>query len=129
MEGIELRARRVAFGLSVAEAARLCEHSAKHWRDWEAGRRPVPDSVADAMRALSHQYEEAIWKALQLADARGDTDEPIPLFAFKTIEAFENAGGEDHYGLPWSGHTALVGLTLISLELDEIPAYIHGIHR
>lgn len=130
MEGIELRARRVALGLSVAEAARLAALSEKHWREWEAGRSRVPQHAAEAMRELYNTVSERIVEALDAVEAAYDeTGEPVPLFAYKTIEAFDKAGGESRYGLPWSAHTALVGLILVVCEVDELPAYIHGIHH
>lgn len=130
MEGIELRARRVALGLSVAEAARLTGQNKKRWREWEAGRSRVPDRAAEQMRELYASICVRIDEALTRAEAAYDeTGEPVVLFAYKTIEAFEKSGGEPRHGLPWSAYTALVGLVLIACDLDEIPAYIHGIHH
>lgn len=130
MEGIELRARRVAFGLSVAEAARLLDVNEKHWRDWEAGRRPVPVGVAESMLEFSETVLDGIDAAVEAAErAIEETGQPPMIFAYKTIEAFERAGGEAKYGVPWSGHTAIAGLTLLACQLNGIDTRLRGIHH
>ena len=122
MKSVEMRARRVTLGLSVGEVARLCGQNMKHWRDWEAGRRDIPPQAAHALRDLCAQYAAAVDEAAALAEAKHERDgEPARLVIHAQIESFERAGGEAFYGVPWSGHSALVGLCQFVLELDGIP--------
>ncbi len=46
----ELRAARLAAGLSQAKAAQLMGYSLGAWRKWEAGTRPIPAKLLHFFR-------------------------------------------------------------------------------
>lgn len=49
----EIRTRRLAASLSMAQAATLCQVSAGSWEDWEYGRHPMPAPVWKLFRLLT----------------------------------------------------------------------------
>jgi DNA-binding transcriptional regulator YiaG len=47
----EIKAARIAFGLTQAKAADLLHSSERSWQDWEAGRRKMHPAFWDLWRA------------------------------------------------------------------------------
>jgi len=52
MNGAELKSLRKSLGISLNEAARQCEVSARTWARWETGDK-VPEGVAKLFRILN----------------------------------------------------------------------------
>ena len=68
MTAEELRAARLLLGMTEGQAARFAGVITRLWRRWEAGERPVPNSVArlfyvalriPAIRDLLENYDAA----------------------------------------------------------------------
>ena len=53
MEGSELKKLRKKLGLSLAQAARQVEVSARTWARWEAGDQAVPEGAMKLFRILN----------------------------------------------------------------------------
>ena len=53
MTGTELKTLRYKLGLSLAQASRQVEVSARAWCRWEAGERPVPEGAAKLFKLLN----------------------------------------------------------------------------
>lgn len=53
MVGVELKALRKELGLSLAQASRQVEVSARTWARWEAGAKPIPEGALKLFRILN----------------------------------------------------------------------------
>jgi DNA-binding transcriptional regulator YiaG len=53
MTGAELKALRKQLGLSLAQASRQVEVSARSWARWEAGDQPIPEGALKLFRILN----------------------------------------------------------------------------
>lgn len=55
MNGAELKKLRYKLGLSLAQAARQVEVSARTWARWEAGDQTIPEGAMKLFRILNGQ--------------------------------------------------------------------------
>lgn len=53
MEGFELKKLRKELGLSLAQAARQVEVSARSWARWESGDQKIPEGALKLFRILN----------------------------------------------------------------------------
>jgi len=53
MEGAELKKLRKKLGLSLAQASRQVEVSARSWARWEAGDQPIPEGAMKLFRIVN----------------------------------------------------------------------------
>jgi len=53
MEGAELKKLRKELGLSLAQASRQVEVSARTWARWERGDQPIPEGAMKLFRILN----------------------------------------------------------------------------
>ncbi|MGH6628406.1 MAG: helix-turn-helix domain-containing protein [Burkholderiales bacterium] len=57
MTGAELKALRKKLGLSLAQASRQVEVSARSWARWEAGDQTIPEGAMKLFRILNKLEE------------------------------------------------------------------------
>jgi DNA-binding transcriptional regulator YiaG len=53
MTGEELKRLRNKLGLSVTEASRQVEVSARSWQRWESGQQPIPEGALKLFRIVN----------------------------------------------------------------------------
>lgn len=69
MNGIELKAARLLFGLSQVEAAEeLGSVSQRSWAYWENGERKIPLDVVSKIEELLHRRKETLRQVQQLGE-------------------------------------------------------------
>lgn len=111
MTGAELQTLREACNLTREELASLCRIQARTVKHWEGGRAGVPDDVAQLVRAIDANIQEAAGQGLQVLQqmeaARGAPG-VVLLIRYRSAEDLARYR-PDMAGMPPGIHGAMVG--------------------
>lgn len=121
MTPAEFDTRRRSLGLSVEEAASLCQVQDRTVRRWQSGASPIPDDAAAALQALEDAMLEAVEQAVLFATDRVAAG-PVLLWRYRTQADQDRS---PHAAtLPLGAHAMLIAWTADALAAEGLEVAI-----